>query len=60
MNKIKIYQFTDPVCVWCWGNEPVVRALDYLYGDKIAIEYVMGGLIEDITTLYDLSGPKVL
>ena len=58
MNKIKIYQFTDPVCVWCWGNEPVVRALDYLYGDKIAIEYVMGGLIEDITTLYDLSGPK--
>ena len=58
MNKIRIYQFTDPVCVWCWGNEPVVRALDYLYGNKITIEYVMGGLIEDITTLYDLSGPK--
>ena len=58
MNKIRIYQFTDPVCVWCWGNEPVIRALDYLYGDKISIEYVMGGLIEDITTLYDLSGPK--
>ena len=58
MNKIRIYQFTDPVCVWCWGNEPVIRALDYLYGNKISIEYVMGGLIEDITTLYDLSGPK--
>ena len=58
MNKIRIYQFTDPVCVWCWGNEPVIRALDYLYGDKISIEYVMGGLIEDITTLYDISGPK--
>ena len=58
MNRIKIYQFTDPVCVWCWGNEPVIRALDYLYGDKIDIEFVMGGLIEDITTLYDLSGPK--
>lgn len=58
MNKIRIYQFTDPVCVWCWGNEPVIRALDYLYGNKITIEYVMGGLIEDITTLYDLSGPK--
>lgn len=57
MNKIRIYQFTDPVCVWCWGNEPVIRALDYLYGNKISIEYVMGGLIEDITTLYDLSGP---
>ncbi len=58
MDKISIYQFTDPVCVWCWGNEPVIRALDYLYGNKISIEYVMGGLIEDITTLYDLSGPK--
>ena len=58
MNKIRIYQFTDPACVWCWGNEPVIRALEYLYGEKISIEYVMGGLIEDITTLYDLSGPK--
>ena len=58
MNKIRIYQFTDPVCVWCWGNEPVIRALEYLYGEKISIEYVMGGLIEDISTLYDLSGPK--
>ena len=58
MNKIKIFQFTDPVCVWCWGNEPVIRALDYLYGSKISIEYIMGGLVEDITTLYDISGPK--
>ena len=58
MNRIKIYQFTDPVCVWCWGNEPVIRALDYLYGNKIGIEYIMGGLVEDITTLYDLTGPK--
>ena len=58
MNRIKIFQFTDPVCVWCWGNEPVIRALDYLYGDKISIEYIMGGLVEDITTLYDISGPK--
>ena len=58
MNRIKIFQFTDPVCVWCWGNEPVIRALDYLYGNKISIEYIMGGLVEDITTLYDISGPK--
>ncbi len=58
MNKIKIYQFTDPVCVWCWGNEPVIRALDYLYGNKIDIEFIMGGLVEDITTLYDISGPR--
>ena len=56
MDKITIYQFTDPVCVWCWGNEPTMRAIDYLYGNKVGIEYVMGGLIEDITTLYDLKG----
>ena len=56
MNKIKIYQFTDPVCVWCWGNEPLIRALEYLYDNKIEIEYVMGGLVEDIKSLYELSG----
>ena len=39
-----------------WEHQ--LRALEYLYGEKISIEYVMGGLIEDITTLYDLSGPK--
>ncbi len=53
MNKITVYQFTDPVCVWCWGNEPVMRAIDYLYGDKIDIEFIMGGLVEDIATLFD-------
>lgn len=58
MDKIKIYQFTDPICVWCWGNEPVVRALDYLYGNKVQIEFLMGGLVEEISTLYDLKGPK--
>ncbi len=53
MNKITVYQFTDPLCIWCWGNEPVMRAIDYLYGDKIDTEFVMGGLVEDITTLFD-------
>lgn len=54
MDKITIYQFTDPVCVWCWGNEPTLRAIDFLYGDKVGIEYIMGGLVEDILTLYDI------
>ena len=58
MDKITIYQFTDPVCVWCWGNEPVMRAIDYLYGNKVGVEYIMGGLIEEISTLYDLKGSK--
>lgn len=58
MERITIYQFTDPICVWSWGNEAVIRALRYLYEDKIRIEYVMGGLVEDISTLYDLKGSK--
>lgn len=58
MERITILQFTDPICVWCWGNEPVLRAIDYLYGEKVKIEYIMGGLVEDITTLYALTGEK--
>lgn len=58
MDKITIYQFTDPTCVWCWGNEPLIRALDFLYGDKIELEYIMGGLVEDITTLFNIDGTK--
>ncbi len=58
MERITILQFTDPICVWCWGNEPVMRALDFLYGSKVRIEYIMGGLIEDISSLYDIKGDK--
>ena len=58
MDKIFIYQFTDPTCVWSWGNEPELRAIDYLYGDKVEIRYVTGGLVEDITTLYNIEAPK--
>lgn len=58
MDKITIYQFTDPTCIWCWGNEPLIRALDFLYGDKIELEFIMGGLVEDITTLFNLEGSK--
>lgn len=58
MDKIIIYQFTDPTCIWCWGNEPTLRALDYLYGNKIDIEFIMGGLVEDINTLFEADGKK--
>lgn len=58
MERVTITQFTDPICIWCWGNEPVIRAIDYLYADKVKVEYVMGGLVEDITTLFDLRGNK--
>ncbi len=50
MNRVKIIVFADPVCTWCWGSVPVIRALRYNYGEQLEFEYVMSGLIEDITT----------
>jgi len=48
-----ITQYTDPMCTWCWGSEPVVRHLRATYGEQIQFEYVMGGLVEEFETFYD-------
>ncbi len=52
-NVIDILEFTDPVCVWCWGSEPVLRALKFQYGEKLRIGYVMGGLVENAHQFHD-------
>ena len=52
-KKIEIIEFTDPVCTWCWGSEPVLRKLETRYGDQVEISFVMGGLVKDITSFYD-------
>ena len=49
MKNLKITVFADPVCTWCWGSVPVVKALEYRMGDKLEVEYVMGCMINDIT-----------
>lgn len=54
-NKIIITNFTDPVCTWCWGSEPVLRALETRYPGQIENRYVMGGLVEDINDFTDPS-----
>ena len=50
---IEIVEFTDPYCTWCWGSEPVLRKLKWVYGDQIRISYKMGGLVKDIREFYD-------
>jgi len=50
---IEIIEFTDPVCTWCWGSEPVLRKLETRYGEQVMISYIMGGLVQDITSFYD-------
>ncbi|MHB8133119.1 MAG: DsbA family protein [Anaerolineaceae bacterium] len=50
---VEVIEFTDPVCTWCWGSEPVLRKLETHYGDQLRIGYVMGGLVKDIRDFYD-------
>lgn len=52
-SSLEILAFTDPVCTWCWGSEPVLRKVETWYGDAVRIRYVMGGLVEDIRGFYD-------
>lgn len=52
-QQFEILAFTDPVCTWCWGSEPILRKLQVWYGDQVNIAPVMGGLVEDIRNFYD-------
>lgn len=50
---VEIIEFTDPVCTWCWGSEPILRKLETRYGENFKINFVMGGLVEDIRNFRD-------
>lgn len=52
-DRPTITQYTDPMCTWCWGSEPVIRRLRTVFGEQIEIRYVMGGLVEDFDEFYD-------
>lgn len=52
-NKIIINAFTDPLCTWCWGSEPIYRKLESHFGDQIEFRPVMGGLVEDLNNFRD-------
>lgn len=51
--SLELLAFTDPVCTWCWGSEPVLRALECRFGSRLRIVYVMGGLVKDIREFRD-------
>lgn len=53
-KQIRIIYFTDPICSSCWGIEPQLRKLKLAYGDRLDIEYRMGGLLPDWS--YDSGG----
>ena len=51
-NVVEIIEFTDPVCTWCWGSEPVLRKLETRFGEQVKISFVMAGLVKDITLFW--------
>lgn len=52
-DRIIVTGFTDPICTWCWGSEPIYRALETHFPDEIIFRYITGGLVKDITEFYD-------
>ncbi|MBP7912567.1 MAG: DsbA family protein [Enterococcus aquimarinus] len=52
-KKLIITEFTDPVCTWCWGSEPVLRKLQTVYQDQLDVRFIMGGLVPDISDFMD-------
>ena len=32
---LEIIEFTDPVCTWCLGSEPVLRTLETRFGSQL-------------------------
>ncbi len=52
-KQVRITAFTDPACTWCWGSEPVLRAVEARFGDQVQVRPVMGGLVKDIRAFMD-------
>jgi predicted DsbA family dithiol-disulfide isomerase len=50
---VRITAFTDPACTWCWGSEPMLRAVEARFGDQVQVRPVMGGLVKDIRAFMD-------
>jgi len=45
---VKVVHFADPWCWWSWGLEPVLQRLRVVYGDRLEVEYRMGGTFADV------------
>lgn len=46
-EPVHVVEYTDPHSVWCWGCEPAIRRLEYLYPGRVTVDVRMGGLFED-------------
>lgn len=44
MNEKILWYIADPMCSWCWGFAPIVKAIRMNYSKLLRIELVLGGL----------------
>lgn len=44
MTARRLIYFADPMCSWCYGFSPVIRAIRAEFGPRLPIQLVMGGL----------------
>ena len=47
MTKVEVTEYTDAVCSTAWGAEPLLRRLDWRYGQHLTWRKAMGGLVGD-------------
>jgi putative protein-disulfide isomerase len=43
-HRFHFLYFADPMCSWCYGFAPVMRELDKVFGNRVGLRIVMGGL----------------
>ncbi|WP_025288723.1 DsbA family protein [Bibersteinia trehalosi] len=48
MDKVTIYNFTDPMMGLSYESEPFFRQLETHFSDQVALKFVMGGLVRDV------------
>ena len=47
MNSTTLYYIHDPMCSWCWGFNNTWNQVQSKIGNKLSIQYVLGGLAPD-------------
>ena len=51
-QKLRVMQFTDPLCGWCYGMEPAMTKLRFLLADQLEFSYTMGLMIPSVPPIF--------
>ncbi len=49
----EIYFVADPMCSWCWGFAPVIKAIAARWGGLVPVSLIVGGLRPGATEAMD-------